>query len=125
MKLLLIEDDKTIADYILAGLRQEGHVVDHMADGRDALSQAMASAYDVLIVDRMLPGLDGLSLVRALRAAKVMTPAIFLTALGGVDDRACRPVPTTIWSSPSPSASFPPGSVPLPGGPSSRRRQPF
>lgn len=87
MKLLLIEDDKTIAEYILGGLRQEGHVVDHMTDGRDAMSQAMSNPYDVMIVDRMLPGLDGLSLVRALRAAKVMTPAIFLTALGGVDDR--------------------------------------
>ena len=87
MKLLLIEDDKTIADYVLGGLRQEGHVVDHVLDGRDALGQAMAGSYDVMIVDRMLPGLDGLSLVRALRAAKVMTPAIFLTALGGVDDR--------------------------------------
>lgn len=87
MKLLLIEDDKTIAEYILGGLRQEGHVVDHMTDGRDAMSQAMSTPYDVMVVDRMLPGLDGLSLVRALRAAKVMTPAIFLTALGGVDDR--------------------------------------
>ena len=87
MKLLLIEDDKTIADYVLGGLRQEGHVVDHVTDGREAMSQAMSGPYDVLIVDRMLPGLDGLSLVRALRAAKVLTPAIFLTALGGVDDR--------------------------------------
>lgn len=87
MKLLLIEDDKTIADYVLGGLRQEGHVVDHVVDGRDAMGQAISGSYDVMIVDRMLPGLDGLSLVRALRAAKVMTPAIFLTALGGVDDR--------------------------------------
>ncbi len=87
MKLLLIEDDKTIADYVLSGLRQEGHVVDHMTDGRDAMGQAMSGSYDVMIVDRMLPGLDGLSLVKALRAAKVLTPAIFLTALGGVDDR--------------------------------------
>lgn len=87
MKLLLIEDDATIAEYVLNGLRQEGHVVDHMADGRDAMTQAISGTYDVMIVDRMLPGLDGLSLVRALRAAKVMTPAIFLTALGGVDDR--------------------------------------
>lgn len=87
MKLFLVEDDTAVADYILAGLRQEGHVVDHMADGRDAMAQAVANAYDVMIVDRMLPGLDGLSLVRALRAAKVMTPVLFLTALGGVDDR--------------------------------------
>ncbi len=87
MKLLLIEDDQTIADYILGGLRQEGNVVDHVPNGRDALSVAMSGNYDVMIVDRMLPGLDGLSLVRALRAAKVATPAIFLTSLGGVDDR--------------------------------------
>lgn len=87
MKLLVIEDDRTTADYILRGLRQEGHVVDHLDDGRTALSQAMAGDYDVMVVDRMLPGLDGLALIRALRAARVMTPAIFLTAMGGVDDR--------------------------------------
>lgn len=91
MKLLLIEDDATTAAYIARGLREEGHVVDHLTDGREALVQAMAGGsaggYDVLIVDRMLPGLDGLSLVRALRSAKVTTPALFLTAMGGVDDR--------------------------------------
>ena len=87
MKLLLVEDDPTIAAYILGGLRQEGHVVDHLTDGREAMTQAATGLYDVMIVDRMLPGLDGLSLIRALRAARVMTPAIFLTALGGVDDR--------------------------------------
>jgi two-component system OmpR family response regulator len=87
MKLLLIEDDQTTANYIVKGLREEGHVVDHLADGRDGLVQAMAGGYDVLIVDRMLPGLDGLSLVRALRSAKVTVPAIFLTAIGGVNDR--------------------------------------
>lgn len=87
MKLLVIEDDRTTADYILQGLRQEGHVVDHLDDGRAALAQAMAGGYDVMVVDRMLPGLDGLALIRALRAARVMTPAIFLTAMGGVDDR--------------------------------------
>ncbi|MFN3844274.1 MAG: winged helix-turn-helix domain-containing protein [Paracoccaceae bacterium] len=87
MKLLVVEDDRTTADYIVGGLRQEGHVVDHIADGREAMGQAMAGGYDVMVVDRMLPGLDGLSLVKALRAAKVTTPAIFLTAVGGVDDR--------------------------------------
>ncbi|MFN3280778.1 MAG: response regulator transcription factor, partial [Tabrizicola sp.] len=87
MKLLVIEDDGTTADYIVNGLRQEGHVVDHIADGREALSRAMSGSYDVMVVDRMLPGLDGLSLVKALRAAKVTAPAIFLTAVGGVDDR--------------------------------------
>lgn len=87
MKLLLIEDDADTAAYVIKGLREEGHVVDHLADGRDALAQAMQGAYDLLIVDRMLPGLDGLSLVRALRSAKVVAPVIFLTAVGGVDDR--------------------------------------
>ncbi|GAB4287535.1 MAG: winged helix-turn-helix domain-containing protein [Roseovarius sp.] len=87
MKLLVVEDDRTTADYIVNGLREEGHVVDHLADGREALSQAMDGGYDVLVVDRMLPGLDGLSLIKALRAAKVTTPAIFLTAVGGVEDR--------------------------------------
>lgn len=87
MKLLVIEDDPTTAEFILRGLQQEGHVVDHVANGRDALWQAMNGAYDVMIVDRMLPGLDGLSLVKSLRAAKITTPVIFLTTVGGVDDR--------------------------------------
>lgn len=87
MKLLVVEDDHTTADYIVNGLREEGHVVDHVADGREAITLAMRGAHDVLVVDRMLPGLDGLSLVKALRAAKITTPAIFLTAVGGVDDR--------------------------------------
>lgn len=87
MKLLVIEDDPITADYIVNGLRQEGHVVDHVANGRDAMTLAVAGTYDVMVVDRMLPGLDGLSLVKALRAAKVTTPAIFLTAVGGVEDR--------------------------------------
>jgi two-component system OmpR family response regulator len=87
MKILVVEDDRTTADYILKGLRQEGHVVDHVADGRDALPLALSGAHDVLVVDRMLPGLDGLSLVRALRAARVATPTLFLTAIGGVEDR--------------------------------------
>ncbi len=87
MKLLVVEDDRTTADYIVQGLRQEGHVVDHVADGREALSLAMRGGHDVLVVDRMLPELDGLSFVKALRAAKITTPALFLTAIGGVDDR--------------------------------------
>lgn len=87
MKILLIEDDATTADYITRGLREEGQVVDHLDDGRDGLAQALAGDYDAMIVDRMLPGLDGLSLVRAIRAARVSVPVIFLTAIGGVDDR--------------------------------------
>ena len=87
MKLLLIEDDVTTADYVAQGLREEGHLVDALANGRDGLSQALGGEYDVIIVDRMLPELDGLSIVRAVRAAKIATPIIFLTAIGGVDDR--------------------------------------
>ncbi|MHA6344947.1 response regulator transcription factor [Roseivivax sp. CAU 1761] len=87
MKLLVVEDDSTTADFIARGLGQEGHTVDCLPSGKDALARALAQPYDVLVVDRMLPDLDGLSLVRALRAAKVATPAIFLTAMGGIDDR--------------------------------------
>ena len=86
MRILVIEDDRTTGDYILQGLRQEGHVADLCRDGRDGLITAQTSDFDVLVVDRMLPDLDGLSLVRTLRAAKNLTPALFLTALGGVDE---------------------------------------
>ncbi len=87
MKLLLIEDDDRTADYIVTGLTETGHLVDRLSNGRDGLIQATVGGYDILIVDRMLPGLDGLSLVRTLRGAKLRTPILFLTALGGVDDR--------------------------------------
>lgn len=87
MKLLVIEDDSTTADFIARGLREEGHSVDCLASGADGMAQATRGSYDVLVVDRMLPDLDGLSLVKALRAANVTTPALFLTALGGVEDR--------------------------------------
>lgn len=87
MKLLLVEDDPTTAEYVLKGLRQEGHSVDHVTDGREALTLAMGGGHEVMVVDRMLPGLDGLSLVKALRAARITTPVIFLTAIGGVGDR--------------------------------------
>ncbi|MDO5705869.1 MAG: response regulator transcription factor [Paracoccus sp. (in: a-proteobacteria)] len=87
MRILVIEDDRTTGDYILEGLRQEGHIADLCRNGRDGLVTAQTHDFDVLVVDRMLPDLDGLSLVRTLRAARNLTPAIFLTALGGVDDR--------------------------------------
>jgi two-component system OmpR family response regulator len=87
MKILVVEDDTTTADFIARGFTEEGHSVDCLPDGRAALGQAMSGSYDVLVVDRMLPELDGLSLVKALRAAHVVTPAIFLTSVGGVDDR--------------------------------------
>ncbi|MFS8050846.1 winged helix-turn-helix domain-containing protein [Rhizobium sp. BR 314] len=87
MKILVVEDDRKTADYISRGLSEAGHVSDVIRDGTDALFQATREQYDVLIVDRMIPGLDGLSLVKAARAAKVETPAIFLTSMSGVDDR--------------------------------------
>ncbi|MGV8987247.1 MAG: winged helix-turn-helix domain-containing protein [Cypionkella sp.] len=87
MRLLLIEDDPAVSAYVAKGLTEAGHVCDVLADGTDGLFQATRESYDVLVVDRMLPGLDGLSLVRALRAAGVRTPVLFLTALGGIDDR--------------------------------------
>ena len=87
MRILVIEDDATTADYIASGLREEGHAVDLVTDGRDALMQATGDGYDVMIVDRMLPGLDGLSVVKAIRATRNTTPVLFLTSLGGVDDR--------------------------------------
>lgn len=87
VKILLVEDDKQTADYIAKGLREHGHVVDHADNGRDGLYLATGEKYDVLIVDRMLPIMDGLSLVKAARASGVKTPALFLTTMGGVDDR--------------------------------------
>ncbi len=87
MRILVIEDDRATGDYIVHGLREESHTVDLCRSGREGLIVAQGNDYDVLVVDRMLPDLDGLSLVRTLRAAKNLTPALFLTALGGVDDR--------------------------------------
>jgi two-component system, OmpR family, response regulator len=86
MKVLLIEDDADTSDYIARGLREQGHVVDLAATGRDGLFLGSAGEHDIMIVDRMLPGMDGLGLVRALRASGITTPVLFLTALGGVGD---------------------------------------
>ncbi|WP_339640721.1 response regulator transcription factor [Jannaschia helgolandensis] len=87
MKILVIEDDRTTGNYVAEGLREEGHTVDLMTDGKYALLQASTTDYDILIVDRMLPGLDGVSVVKTMRGAKNQTPVLFLTSLGGVDDR--------------------------------------
>ncbi len=87
MKILVIEDDMTTGAYIADGLRREGHSVDLLDNGTEGLIQATVGAYDMMIVDRMLPGLDGVSLVKTLRGTKNRTPVLFLTALGGVDDR--------------------------------------
>jgi two-component system OmpR family response regulator len=87
MKVLLIEDDQETADYVARGLREHGHVVDLASTGRDGLFLGEGGGHDVLVVDRMLPGLDGLGLVRALREMGIKVPVLFLTALGGVGDR--------------------------------------
>ena len=87
MRLLVLEDDKTLGPWIEKGLSDAGHVVDLYRDGKDAMIAAMGQDYDVLVLDRMVPGLDGLAVLKSLRQAKVMAPAIFLTALGEVEDR--------------------------------------
>lgn len=87
MRLLVLEDDATLGPWTEKGLSDAGHVVDLFVDGRDAVAAAMGQSYDVLVLDRMTPGLDGLSALKAIRQAKVTAPAIFLTALGEVDDR--------------------------------------
>lgn len=87
MRVLIVEDDRQAADYLAKGLREQGYVVDQSADGKAGLHLAMTENYDILIVDRMLPGLDGLSLIQALRAAGKQTPVLVLSALGEVDDR--------------------------------------
>src|SRR5258708_18031077 len=87
MRLLIIEDDRDAADYLVKAFREVGHVADHAADGEEGLSLAPDGGYDVLIVDRMLPKLDGLTVIGRLRARNVTTPALILSALGAVDDR--------------------------------------
>jgi len=87
MKVLVIEDDREAAAYVVKGLGESGYVVDHAAEGRDGLFMATDGSYDALVVDRMLPGMDGLAVIAALRAAEVKTPALILSALGAVDDR--------------------------------------
>jgi two-component system OmpR family response regulator len=87
MKILLIEDDQPTAAFVEKSLRQAGHEVDHSGDGREGLVLATTVAYDAAVIDRMLPGLDGMALVKTLRGAGVKTPVLFLTARGGIDDR--------------------------------------
>ena len=87
MRILVIEDDSSVLDYIGKGLRESGFTVDQVADGKDGLYKASAEKYDALVVDRMLPGVDGLTIIRTLRGADNNTPALILSALGEVDDR--------------------------------------
>jgi len=87
MRVLVIEDDRDTLAYIAKGLQESGHVVDRSSDGKDGLFMALEESYDAIVVDRMLPGLDGLSIVQSLRAAEKRTPVLILSALGEVDDR--------------------------------------
>jgi two-component system OmpR family response regulator len=87
MRFLLIEDDAQAAAYLVKGLKESGHLADHAADGEDGLTLALGGAYDAAIVDRMLPRMDGLSVVSRLREAGNATPVLFLSALGEVDDK--------------------------------------
>jgi two-component system OmpR family response regulator len=87
VKILLVEDDKHTADYIAKGLREHGHVIDCADNGRDGLYLATGERYDVMVIDRNLPKMDGLSLVKAARTSGTTAPVLFLTTMGGVDDR--------------------------------------
>ena len=87
MRLLIIEDDRDAADYLVKAFREVGHVADRATDGEEGLAMAVDGQYDVLIVDRMLPKRDGLSLIGSLRSQSIDTPVLFLSALGQVDDR--------------------------------------
>jgi two-component system OmpR family response regulator len=87
MRVLVIEDDPHVAGYLVKALRETGATVDHAADGKEGLFLASGGLYDVMVIDRMLPGLDGLAIVRTLRAAGNHTPVLILSALGEVDHR--------------------------------------
>jgi two-component system OmpR family response regulator len=87
MRILLVEDDTETADYVTQGLREAGHAITVARDGREGLFQASGQEWDLMVVDRMLPGLDGLALVKSLRQSGRDVPVVFLTALGGVEDR--------------------------------------
>jgi two-component system, OmpR family, response regulator len=87
MNILLIEDDREAAAYIVRGLTESGHRVAHAGEGRQGLERAREERFDAMIIDRMLPEFDGLSIVAALRAARDATPVLVLSALGDVEDR--------------------------------------
>ena len=87
MKILLIEDDKSVASFIIKGLSENNHVVDHQDDGKDGLFMATTESYDMMIIDRMLPSVDGLTIIRTLRASKINTPVLILSAMADVEQR--------------------------------------
>lgn len=87
MKILVIEDDRETGEFIKNGLEEAGHVVDLAATGRDGLFLAAGESFDIIIADRRLPGIDGLSIVKTIRASGIKTPVLFLTTMSGVGDR--------------------------------------
>lgn len=87
MNVLLVEDDKEVSEFICNGLRESGYLVDHVADGDMGLRRAKQGQFDAMIIDRMLPRRDGLSIIQSLRAADIQAPVLVLSALGEVDDR--------------------------------------
>ncbi len=87
MQILLIEDDDALAAHVANGLRQSGHVVTHCRDGRHGLMQVSSESYDVIVLDRMLPHVDGMKILAALRATDDETPVLLISALGDVDER--------------------------------------
>jgi two-component system, OmpR family, response regulator len=87
MRVLVVEDDETIASFVIKGLREAGFAADHARDGQEGLDLALAQPYDAAVVDLMLPGLDGLGLIRALRERGIRTPVLILSARRSVDDR--------------------------------------
>src|ERR1700716_2239458 len=87
MRLLIVEDDRDAADYLCKAFREVGHMAETARDGEEGLALALDGQYDVLIIDRMLPKLDGLSVIGTLRQKAIETPVLILSALGQVDDR--------------------------------------
>ena len=87
MHILLVEDDARVAAHVVKGLREAGHLVDHESDGRAGLYRAAGERYDVVVLDRMLPNVDGLAILQTMRASGDATPVLVLSALGEVDER--------------------------------------
>lgn len=86
-RILVVEDEKTAAEFVVAGLRQQGYTVEHVETGPHALHMATSESFDAIVLDRNLPGLDGLSVLKALRAANLLVPVLILSALGHTDER--------------------------------------
>ena len=87
MRILVIEDDRDAASWLMKGLKESGHVADHAANGEDGLALGLENIHDILVVDRMLPKMDGLTIIRTLRAKGITTPVLILSALSDVDER--------------------------------------